>query len=339
MSEELSTSTGGHAGDGRGWWRGLMPAAVTPFTEDGQIDSDSLERHLQRVAGEAGVVGVVVLGHAGEVLALSSDERAEVVRLARRCLPEGVRLVAGIEAGTAELLGVEGARAVAAGADALLVLPPFDARPFRALSRVADVVAATFRVVCERAGAPVIVFQYPESSGCAYSLEALDAMADVAGVVAVKAATGNIAEYIRIRERLQSRVGILAAADSPVLLAMMLHGCDGVLAGISTVGTRIWANVLTDVWGGREGSAVRTFRERCELLTWSIYENQLHVSDVSTFAATKEALYQLGELRTPMSRPPSVMPGEERRLQIARALAACGLERIEDPRVLSVAGQ
>lgn len=310
---------------GDDWWHGLMPALVTPFDARGEIDAEGLRRHVGRVAGVQGVVAVVALGHAGEILALSRQERRTVTELVRAVAPSHVKVVAGIEGATGVDLGRGAEEAMHAGADAVLVLPPFDRRPFRHLAKVPAVVTATFETIYKQSGAPMIVFQYPDASGCSYSVDALDALADLAGVVAVKAATGNVGQFAQLYRQLRARVGVLAAGDSPALLGMMLSGCDGVLAGISTIGTEVWAQVLADVWEHREAAAVRTFFERCAPLTSSIYEDQLHLSEVSTFAATKEALFQLGEIDSPWSRPPSVMPGEERRAKIASALRAANL--------------
>ena len=76
---------------------GLYPATVTPFTEDNAVDVEELGRHIARVADHAGVSGVVVNGHAGEISMLSWQERADVVRAAKPATG-GKPLFAGIEA-------------------------------------------------------------------------------------------------------------------------------------------------------------------------------------------------------------------------------------------------
>jgi 4-hydroxy-tetrahydrodipicolinate synthase len=46
--------------------RGLTPAPVTPFTEDGAVDYEAIQRLGSWLGGIDGVKGLVVLGHAGE---------------------------------------------------------------------------------------------------------------------------------------------------------------------------------------------------------------------------------------------------------------------------------
>src|SRR5690606_17137519 len=47
---------------------GLLPATVTPFNADMQVDFPALEAHLGATAAAPGVRGLVVNGHIGEIL-------------------------------------------------------------------------------------------------------------------------------------------------------------------------------------------------------------------------------------------------------------------------------
>lgn len=304
---------------------GLIPATVTPFTEGNAIDGDELARHVAFVASHEGVTGVAVNGHAGEVSMLDHTERSEVVRHARSALPEGKMLIAGIEAPTADHLERQAEAAADAGAEGFLVIPPFDSRGLRHLARNADAVTTLFRQLDRNIGKPMIVFAYPESSGCAYPIEVLRAVAEIPSVVAIKAAVGEPAPYVDIYDELHEKVSILAACDAPALLAMLLHGSDGALLGISTVGTGIWAELVREALHGSADIAVKVFRDRCLPLTRAIYENQRRLTPTSTFGSTKEALYQLGELNSARLRAPGIPPDDAVRERIRRGLVQAGL--------------
>ena len=51
--------------------RGLTPAPVTPFTRDGRVDYDAIQRLGSWLGSIDGVKGLVVLGHAGGYLSYS----------------------------------------------------------------------------------------------------------------------------------------------------------------------------------------------------------------------------------------------------------------------------
>lgn len=304
--------------------QGLIPATVTPFDDNGAVDWEDLERHL-RVVGEHDIFGIAVNGHAGEVLSLRSEERAEVVRLARKCLEPEKVVIAGIEASSTAELVSEAQAAADAGADGLLVLPPFDSRPLRGLTKDKEAVTRVFRELDQAVGLPMIVFQYPATSDTDYPTEVLEELVEIPSVVGIKAGTGDVTRYVEIHDRLSDRVAVLAASDAPPLLGMLLHGAAGALIGISVLGTDIWLDLVRSALRGDCNRAVELFKEKCLPLTTALFENQQPRSVVNAFACTKEALTMLGQLKNAAIRPPIVAPGPDRIQQISEALVAAGL--------------
>src|SRR5450755_3409490 len=55
--------------------RGLVPAPITPFTRDGEVDHAAIQRLGSWLGSFKGVKGLVVLGHAGEGTFLTPDEQ------------------------------------------------------------------------------------------------------------------------------------------------------------------------------------------------------------------------------------------------------------------------
>ena len=203
--------------------QGLIPATLTPFASDGAIDHHSLSEHIASVGSATGLYGIAVNGHAGEILALNDDERQAVIATARAAIPAGLKLIAGIEASSIDGLVRQGLRAREAGADMLLVIPPFDVRVYRHLSHNIEAVCHVFERLDREVALPMIVFQYPEPSGCAYSLDALERISSLDHVVAIKASSGTPAKYAELHDRLANKLALLPAADSPSLLGMLLH--------------------------------------------------------------------------------------------------------------------
>jgi uridine kinase len=65
---------------------GMVVPVYTPFTECGIIDRESFIRHLEYLA-EAGVERIHVGGYHGEVFALSTEERLQLLLLSKRYFP------------------------------------------------------------------------------------------------------------------------------------------------------------------------------------------------------------------------------------------------------------
>lgn len=306
--------------------QGLIPATLTPFEARGGVDYAELERHLMQVSGASGLYGIAVNGHAGEILALSSDERKSIIACARKVIPPGLKLVAGIEGHHFDDLIQQGLNAKEAGADMLLVLPPFDVRPYRMLAGHPESVKAIFQRLNDEVGLPMIVFQYGESSGVAYSLDALRAIADIPQVVAVKAACFSTTTFVEIMNAVGDKLDVLAASDAPSLLGMLLYKCKGALIGISVIDTQRWSDLVASATQGRLDRAQKLHTEFAIPIMDAVFENQLHKSHTSYFAATKEALYQAGHLKSPQIRAPLVTPDIRQKNAIAKCLRKIGME-------------
>ncbi|NBO15949.1 MAG: dihydrodipicolinate synthase family protein [Betaproteobacteria bacterium] len=305
--------------------RGLISATVTPFDGQGQIDFPALRHHLERVASTPGLYGVCVSGHAGEVLALTSEENSQVIKTARALVPRTKKLVAGIHGQSIAALVREGQIAKEAGADMLLVLPLFDHRPYRHLAHQPDVVYGVYERLNREIDLPMILFQYPDATGCSYSVAALERIADLPNVVGIKAASVTPTKYAELNDALSDRLAILAACDAPALFGMLLHNAPGALLGISVAGTDKWVELIREATTGSADKAKALHNAFAVPLMDAIYEYQLQRTPCSTTSANKEALVQLGEIKSSWVRPPAISLTPARKQEIREGLQRAGL--------------
>jgi 4-hydroxy-tetrahydrodipicolinate synthase len=171
----------------------------------------------------------------------------------------------------------------------------------------------------------MIVFQYPEPAGCSYSLDALERIAALDHVVAIKASSGSPAKYAELHDRLADKLALLPAADSPSLLGMLLHGAPGSLIGISVVGTQQWSDMVYEATRGNAQRAKEIHNSFAVPLMRGIFEYHMHWTPTCPFGATKEALVQLGQFPSSWVRPPGVLVNDAKRADIRKALVQAGL--------------
>jgi dihydrodipicolinate synthase/N-acetylneuraminate lyase len=103
-------------------WQGILPSLPTPFTETDAIDHDALGRIVEFVV-ESGAVGIVCMGLAGEVEALSSQEREAVLQTVVAAADGRVPVLAGATCEN-ELASKRLAAVAEAGGASGVVLPP-----------------------------------------------------------------------------------------------------------------------------------------------------------------------------------------------------------------------
>src|SRR5919198_6589056 len=140
-------------------FHGVLPALITPFTEDGgAIDSPALAANVDRLVG-AGVGGLVPGGSTGEFTTLTNAERRELVEVTVEAAAGRVPVVAGTGAlSTRETIELS-VHAERAGADAVMIVPPFyDALSWREL-------LAHYRVVADAIDIPIMYYNLPSASG------------------------------------------------------------------------------------------------------------------------------------------------------------------------------
>jgi dihydrodipicolinate synthase/N-acetylneuraminate lyase len=138
---------------------GVLPALITPFSDDGaRIDGEALAANVERLIG-AGVGGLVPGGSTGEFTTLGHAERRELVELTVGAAAGRVPVVAGTGAlSTSETVELS-VHAERSGAAAVMIVPPFyDALSWRELK-------AHYEAVAGAIGIPIMYYNLPSASG------------------------------------------------------------------------------------------------------------------------------------------------------------------------------
>jgi 4-hydroxy-tetrahydrodipicolinate synthase len=148
--------------------RGLVPAPVTPFTRDGEVDHAAIQRLGSWLGSFEGVKGLVVLGHAGEGTFLTPDEQTAVIESFVKSVDKKIPVIAGITLEGTKVAAQEAKRAVKAGAEAGLVYPSHGWLRFGYQKGAPQ---DRYRVIYQESGLPLILFQYPDATKETYNLE------------------------------------------------------------------------------------------------------------------------------------------------------------------------
>jgi dihydrodipicolinate synthase/N-acetylneuraminate lyase len=205
---------------------GIIPAVTTPFDAAGAVDVAAFERNLAALLG-AGVHGFVVTGTMGEAGSLSDAERRSVIETAVRAAGGSVPVIAGVSASSAAASSRYAAEAAAAGADAVMCLPPLN---YRGDDRE---VIAYYRAVGGATGLPLMAYNSPEATGTDMPPELIARIgAEVEQVVAIKECSGDA-----------RRIAALVY-DAPQL-EVLVGGDDWALEGFAA-GATGWVSGVAD---------------------------------------------------------------------------------------------
>ena len=103
--------------------RGVLGFPVTPFRQDLKLDLEALACNVDRMAQHA-FCALVAAGGTGEMYSLAVDEIGEVVRTTVEVVRKRMAVIAGVGFNTPIAVALA-RRLESAGADALLVMPPY----------------------------------------------------------------------------------------------------------------------------------------------------------------------------------------------------------------------
>ena len=148
-------------------FHGVLPALITPFTEDGgAVDAVALAENVERLVA-AGVGGLVPGGSTGEFTTLSNAERRQVTEVTIEAAGGRVPVVPGTGAlSTRETVELS-VHAERAGAAAVMVVPPFyDAPKWPELLAHYDAVADAISI-------PIVYYNLPGATGVELTAEQL----------------------------------------------------------------------------------------------------------------------------------------------------------------------
>ncbi len=216
-------------------WAGVFPATLCPFNKDESIDEPGLRDYMRELALVEGIKGLTCNGHTGEIMALRPNERARVTKIVTEAvanLPRRVKVISGVSAeGSLEAID-HALAAKAAGADAILLMPPHHWLRFGRSSQTA---VGFFEDVAEGANIPIIVHQYPAWTKAGYTLDEMLEMVKIPQVVCIKMGTRDMSRWLYDYEKIKEvapHISILTCHDE-YLMPTLLEAGDGALIGFA----------------------------------------------------------------------------------------------------------
>lgn len=205
---------------------GMASAIVTPMTKTG-IDYDALGRFLEFQI-ENGINAIVVMGTTGENATIEPEDQKEVIRYTVQKVAGRVPVIAGTGTNNTEHVLKNTRNACEVGADAVLVVTPYYNKATQ------NGLITHFTAVADASTVPVIVYNVPGRTGCNLLPKTLAKLAEHPRIVAVKEATGNMAQMVEIMALCGDKIDVYSGEDA-LTVPMMAMGAAGTISVLSNV--------------------------------------------------------------------------------------------------------
>ena len=289
--------------------RGVIPAIVTPFTGEDEIDVDGLGRITEYVV-EGGVHGIMTTGGTGEFPHLTREERDTVTRSVVQAAAGRVPVIAGTAAcSTRETLMLTD-DAARAGAEAAIVVSPFYfSLPARGLYEHFETVASANVL-------PLVLYDNPTYTGNSLSPQIIAELAELPGIIGLKESDADMGKLVEVKRRVGDTIAVCTGIDSQFYPALCVGGVGIFSTAATVVPSRMVA--IWDAFQRGDHATASELHSQVQVL------NRFLEYDPGYVAPCKEALRLLGLPGGPV-RAPLPELSEEESAGVRGALSSLGL--------------
>jgi 4-hydroxy-tetrahydrodipicolinate synthase len=286
---------------------GALAPLFTPFTDDGEVDHDSL-RAMVRWQLASGSSGVSIGGSTGEPSSQTLAERAAAIRTVAAEAGDAVPFLPGT--GSAKLDETLELTAVAAdaGADAVLIVTPYYARPTQ------DALYSWYSTVArEFPSLPVVAYNVPIRTAVDLAPETFARLyRDHDNIVGIKETTKDFEHFSRVMH-LCGRDLLMWSGIELLCLPLIALGGTGFISALSNIAPAAVAETYR--------AAVAGDWERARELHYGVHPLVDLLFVETNPAPAKWLMAQRGLIRSGHVRPPLIPLTEQGRERV-RHLAA-----------------
>jgi len=290
------------------WLRGVIPAVITPFDHDGNINEKALRVEIEFQLS-SGVTALCAGGSTGEGAGLSRDEVKQLNAIFMDQANGRVPVIAGVIPDTTDEAVQLGLAAKEAGVAALQVtLPHYLFQP-----AIPELVAY-YSEIRDRTGLGIVL--YNVLPWAQVSPEGVRKLIEADAIIAVKQSGSNMHQLADMVHYFGSRIPILSAVDD-LLYPSFVVGAHGTLSAIASVLPAQCVELYEAVQLGNHARALSLHNQL--LVVWRAME------DMTGFPGRVKCAIDLQGRPAGVPRRPHRAAREDERQTLRAALQEAGI--------------
>ncbi|MBS1859492.1 MAG: dihydrodipicolinate synthase family protein [Acidobacteria bacterium] len=206
--------------------QGIFPPIATPFDHEGNIYLAKIRHNVEKW-NLTTLSGYVVMGSTGESVMLTPEEKFCMwEQVAKYAAPEKL-LIAGT--------GVESVRetvwltnrAAEMGYKAAMVRTP---HYYRNLVNNAAAQTLYYRAVADQARIPLIIYNWPQTTGVDIPPDAVAALSEHPNVIAIKESSGSLEKVMQMIREVREGFKVLVGSAPTLWPSLLMGACGAILA-------------------------------------------------------------------------------------------------------------
>ena len=230
------------------YFKGSIPAVITPFTENLEIDFDALERHINFLISN-GVHGLVSCGTTGESPTLTHDEHKLVTEKIMTFSKRKVPVMSGCGSNsTIESIDLVN-HSESIGVDAILLVTPYYNKPTQ------RGIVEHFKLIAKKTNLPIYLYNIPSRSVANIDIETLKKLSKIKNIVGVKDATADLTYPLQTFETCGSNFIQLSGEDA-TFLSFLVSGGSGCISVSANVIPKLHSQLYNYWYSGQYQKAM-----------------------------------------------------------------------------------
>ncbi|MDS6150994.1 4-hydroxy-tetrahydrodipicolinate synthase [Clostridioides difficile] len=270
-------------------FKGSAVALVTPFTEDNNVNFEKLgeliEYHI-----ENGTDALVVCGTTGEATTMSESEIFAVIKYTVEKVNKRIPVIAGTGSNNTMLSVHMSQEAEKLGVDGLLIITPYYNKTNEKGLKL------HFETIANSVKLPIILYSVPGRTKVNIKPSVVAELAKIDNIVAVKEASGDLAQVAEIAKLVPKDFTIYSGNDDTILPLLSLGG-SGVISVLANICPKETHDLVTKFFEGDiEGS--KKLQLDMDALIAALF---IEVNPVPVKTAMNILGFNVGDLRLPLA--------------------------------------
>lgn len=235
----------------------VLTAMITPMKKDGSVDYKQAVALAESLVAN-GSDGLVICGSTGESATLTFDEKVQLFTEIVNELGGSTEVIAGTGTNdTAASIALTKA-AEKAGVDGIMLVTPYYNKPSQ------EGLYQHFKAIAENSSLPIMLYNVPGRTNVNLLPETVARLAEISNIVAIKEASGDLAQISYLRSITPENFLIYSGDDILTLPILAVGGCGVVSVASHLVGRRI-KSMVEAFFAGRVLEATSIHLELLEL--------------------------------------------------------------------------
>ncbi|HCQ5600041.1 4-hydroxy-tetrahydrodipicolinate synthase [Clostridioides difficile] len=270
-------------------FKGSAVALITPFTEDNNVNFEKLgeliEYHI-----ENGTDALVVCGTTGEATTMSESEIFAVIKYTVEKVNKRIPVIAGTGSNNTMLSVHMSQKVEKLGVDGLLIITPYYNKTNEKGLKL------HFETIANSVKLPIILYNVPGRTKVNIKPSVVAELAKIDNIVAVKEASGDLAQVAEIAKLVPKDFAIYSGNDDTILPLLSLGG-SGVISVLANICPKETHDLVTKFFEGDiEGS--KKLQLDMDALIAALF---IEVNPVPVKTAMNILGFNVGNLRLPLA--------------------------------------